>query len=78
MNNATVTFRRVGNWILEWESTRPNTVWAIPEHLKLITYSDSGILYDNGTMAWNYPERIPAYVRNVAPSFITKCQNRGR
>jgi hypothetical protein len=78
MNNETVTFRRVGNWILEWESTRPNTVWAIPEYLKLITYSDSGILYDSGTMAWNYPERIPAYVRNAAPSFIVKCQNRGR
>lgn len=66
--------KRVGNWILEWDSSRPATVWAIPEYLKTIKRSDSGILYDNGAMAWNWPESTPLYVRNAALPFIIKCQ----
>jgi hypothetical protein len=74
MTTATVTFRRVGNWVLEWDSTRPSSVQATPEFTKTKTYSDSGVMYDNGTVAWDFPERIPQYVRNVAPAFIRKCQ----
>jgi hypothetical protein len=68
--------KRVGNWVLEWDSTRPSSVWAIPEYLKTIKYSDNGIMYDDGTMAWNFPERIPQSVRNAAPQFIRKSQGK--
>ena len=68
--------RKVGAWILEWDSARPNTVWAIPEYLKGFKRSDSGILYDNGNMAWDYPDSTPAYVRNVAAQFVRKCQGK--
>jgi hypothetical protein len=75
MTTATVTFRRVGNWLMEYDSTKPNTVYSYPEFTKTKTFGDSGVMYDNGTMAWNFPERIPQYVRNVAPAFIRKCQS---
>jgi hypothetical protein len=73
MTTEIITLRR-DNWILEWVSTRPNSVWAIPAFTKSKTFSDSGIMYDNGTVAWNFPERIPQTLRNVAPAFIRKCQ----
>lgn len=66
--------KRVGGWLLEWEPHRPATVWAIPEYLKRWKRSDSGILYDNGAMAWDWPDSTPAYVRQVAPAFIVECR----
>jgi hypothetical protein len=73
--DTTVTMR-VGAWILEWKPARPNTVWAIPERLKGFKRSDSGILYDDGTMAWDFPDSTPPYVRSVAPQFVRKCQGK--
>lgn len=69
-----IKLQKVGGWLLEWRSDRPHTVWAIPEYLKTIKRSDSGILYDNGAMAWNWPESTPAYVRHTAYQFIVKCR----
>ena len=74
--DRTVTLKRVGNWILEWESTRPNTVWAIPEYLTSTVTGGNGIMYDDGTMAWDNPYKVPAYVRNAAPQFMRKCQGK--
>jgi hypothetical protein len=78
MNAPTMHRRRVGNWVLEWASIRPATVWAIPQHIKNIPCGSSGILYHDGTMGWDNPYRVPAYVRNVAPSFVARCQNGGQ
>lgn len=74
--------KRVGGWVLEWEPYRPNTVWAIPEHLKTFKRADSGILYGTSWvdevpsyhMGWDWPDSTPAYVRQVAPAFIIQCQ----
>lgn len=73
--------KRVGGWVLEWEPYRPNTVWAIPQHLKTFKPCSSGIMY--GTtwvegvpsypMGWDQP-MPPAYVRKAAPAFIIQCQ----
>lgn len=76
MSNETVTLRRVGNWILEWDSTQPRTVIAHGEYMKINVMATNGIMYEDGTFAWEYPERLPARVRNAAPQFIRKCQGK--
>ena len=75
MKKNTIT-RRVGGWVLEWDSTRASTAWAIPEHLKTTVIGGHGIMYDDGTMAWDNPYKVPEYVRGVAPQFIRKCQGK--
>ena len=76
MTNTTIQTQRVGNWLLAWDLQKPNTVHAIPEFTKTRTFSDSAIMYEDGTMAWNFPERIPQSVRNAAPQFIRKSQGK--
>ena len=66
-------FRRVGDWVLEWNSESPRTVLAHPEYLKINRMTCDGLLWDSGVIAWDYPERVPAYVRNVAAGFVRKC-----
>jgi hypothetical protein len=73
---TTWTSKRVGNWVLQWEPTRPKTVWAVPEYLVSAVCGCSGIMYDDGTMAWDNPYKVPAYVRNAAPQFVRKCQGK--
>lgn len=68
--------KRIGNWILEWQPERPSLVWAIPQYTKTLTRGDSGIMYDDGTMAWDYPDMTPLSVRTAAPQFIRKCQDK--
>ena len=75
MENNTIT-RRVGGWVLEWDSTRASTAWAVPEHLKTTVIGGHGVMYDDGTMAWDNPYKVPAYVRNAAPQFIRRCQGK--
>lgn len=70
--------RRVGGWVLEWEPHRPNTVWAIPQHLKTFKRASSGTYYGQATstraaLGWDLP-LPPAYVRKAAPAFIIQCQ----
>ena len=66
--------KRIGAWVLEWHANRPSIVWALPEYLKNHRCADSGILYDNGTMAWDRWYGTPPYVRNAAKLFVEKCQ----
>lgn len=70
-----VRLKKVGGWLLEWNTDRPSIVWAIPEYLKTIKRSDSGILYNNGAIAWDWPDSTPLYVREAAHRFIVKCRN---
>lgn len=69
--------KRVGGWVLEWEPYRPNSVWAIPEHLKTgLGRASNGIYYGEDStqqMGWDHPVP-PAYVRKAAPAFIIQCQ----
>lgn len=70
--------KRVGGWVLEWEPYRPNTVWAIPQHLKTFKRASSGTYYGQATstraaIGWDLP-LPPAYVRQVAPAFVLQCQ----
>jgi hypothetical protein len=47
-----------GNWVLEWDSIRPSTVWVISNHKHYPRRSQSAIQYDDGTFGWDYlPDR---------------------
>ena len=75
---ATVS-KRVGGWVLEWDPARPAGVWAVPTFLVAggcRARSDRGVMvtYPDGVMAWDWPERTPAYVRRAAVSFLISCQ----
>jgi hypothetical protein len=48
----------------------------VPEYLVSAVCGCSGIMYDDGTMAWDNPYKVPAYVRNAAPQFMRKCQGK--
>jgi hypothetical protein len=64
--------KKVGNWILEWESHRPNTVWVISNHRCQWRTSQSAIRYDDGSWGWDYtPDKgvrkaVATFMRGIA------------
>lgn len=59
--------RKVGAWDLSYDSSRPNTVYVDGPR-----WSDSGIMYHDGRVAWDFPERVPQTVRKAAAAMIRK------
>ena len=46
--------RIAGNWILEWESWRHNSIWVVSNHRCQWRTSQSAIRYNDGTWGWDY------------------------
>jgi hypothetical protein len=70
---------RVGGWELEWQPSRPFTLWAIPEHLKTWVRTSGGVYYGEDRtqkMGWDYPAP-PAYVRNAALTVMREIHQNG-
>ena len=72
----TIVLRRVGGWLLEWDSTRPNSCWVIPEYLQGHRLTEHAVQYPNGSIGWDYHANTPAYVRARVSAFITGCQQK--
>jgi hypothetical protein len=68
--------RRVGGWLLEWHPSRPGLCWAIPEYLKTFRRCESGIMYDDGRIAWDTHYGVPQYVKSKVSAFIIECQQK--
>ena len=54
-------------WVLQWAPNRPRTIWIEHE-----SFSDSAIRYDDGRIAYDWPERIPKSVKDE----VRKIYNR--
>lgn len=46
--------RIAGNWVLEWQDYRPNTIWVVSNHKYHPRRSQSAIQYDDGSFGWDY------------------------
>jgi hypothetical protein len=63
--------KKVGNWILEWESWRHNSVWVISNHRCQWRTSQSAIRYNDGTWGWDYTpdkgvrEAVHIFMRSI-------------
>lgn len=66
--------QRVGDWHLSWEKRHPNLVFVDFEPPTLRAgraapsvqqrRSQSGLLYDSGDIAWDFPELVPSSVES--------------
>jgi hypothetical protein len=68
--------KRVGGWLLEWHPSRPGLCWAIPEYLKTFRQCESGVMYDDGRIAWDTHWGVPQYVKSKVSAFIIECQQK--
>ncbi len=68
--------KRVGGWQLQWHPSRPELCWAIPEYLKTFRRCESGIMYDDGRIAWDTEWGVPQYVKSKVSAFIIECQQK--
>lgn len=72
------TIRKVlkNGWVLEWNPSRARTVYVTDE--KNGGWSDSAIRYDDGRIAYDFPERIPDSVKAAVRSFYGEVRKPGR
>lgn len=61
----------VKTWKLTWNPVRPNTIYVDDEGKhSLRSWSDSALRYDDGRIAYDFPERVPQYVKNKVRSMF--------
>lgn len=67
--------RKVGRWLLVWNSSRPNLMDVYHEAGSL--WTDQAIRYPhNGQIAYDFPERIPATVQRAVRQFFRSVLKR--
>lgn len=71
--------KELSNWVLEWNSDRPNTIWAIPVHANPCGYlATSAIDYGFETaatarIAWDTVP--PQFVREATRRFFDELED---
>ena len=64
------TKRKIGNWEITIGKTRGPGLAA---YVDGPSWSDSGLIYHDFVMRWDFPERIPAGVKKTAYSMLEKA-----
>lgn len=69
-SNAPPIIEWARGWKLEWSTAQPRTIYVSDE--KGGSWSDSALRYDDGRIAYDFPERVPQYVKTKVRAMFTR------